>query len=80
VIDVPGNHITMNESPHVQVTELIRRRKVYPNHLKSYLRDLQDVRNDADYEQKSVSKKVVQRQLKKATEFVELVTREVEKK
>jgi uncharacterized protein (UPF0332 family) len=61
------------------VTELIRRRKVYPNHLKSYLRDLQDVRNDADYEQKSVSKKVALRQLKKATEFVELVTQEVEK-
>jgi len=62
------------------VTELIRRRKVYPNHLKSYLRDLQDVRNDADYEQKSVSKKVAQRQLKKAKEFVGLVTQEIEKK
>ncbi len=58
--------------------ELIKRRKIYPSHLKSYLRNLIDVRNDADYEQKSVSKKVALRQLKKAKEFVELVTQEME--
>ncbi|MCK5524925.1 MAG: HEPN domain-containing protein [Thiomargarita sp.] len=61
------------------VNELIRRRKVYPNDLKSYLKDLQDVRNDADYGQKSVSKKVVSRMLKKASHFVELITRNIEK-
>jgi len=43
------------------------------------LRDLQDVRNDADYKQKSVSEKVALRQLKKAQEFVEFIAQEVEK-
>ena len=49
--------------------ELIRKRKIYPNHLRSYLSDLQRVRNDADYRMKFISKKVASRQLKKAKEF-----------
>ncbi len=59
--------------------QLIHRRKMYPNRLKSYLRDLQDERNTADYKQDFVSKKVASRQLKKANEFVETVVREIEK-
>ncbi|HEW97522.1 MAG: hypothetical protein DRR16_17145 [Candidatus Parabeggiatoa sp. nov. 3] len=60
-------------------TELIRRRKIYPTHLKSYLADLQRIRDDADYELKSVSKKKCATQLKQAKEFVEIITKEIEK-
>ena len=55
--------------------ELIQRRKIYPNHLKSYLMDLQSVRNDADYKLKSISKKVASRQLRKAKEFIDKIER-----
>jgi uncharacterized protein (UPF0332 family) len=59
--------------------ELIRRRKIYPSRLKSYLSNLQDERNTADYKRDSVSKKVASRQLKKAKDFVETIVREIEK-
>jgi uncharacterized protein (UPF0332 family) len=59
-------------------TELIQRRKVYPSHLKSYLADLQEIRNDADYRVLQTSGKVASRQLKKAKEFLTLITKEVE--
>ncbi|MCP4110226.1 MAG: HEPN domain-containing protein [Desulfobacteraceae bacterium] len=58
--------------------ELIRRRKIYPGNLKSYLADLQRIRNDADYKLKFVSKKVALKQVKKAKEFVTKVLQEVE--
>ena len=61
------------------VVELIQRRKIYPSHLKSYLVDLQAVRNDADYKSKSVSKKLELRQLKKAQELIERIEQEIEK-
>ncbi|MDM8522305.1 HEPN domain-containing protein [Desulfococcaceae bacterium HSG8] len=57
--------------------ELIRRRKIYPSRLKSYLSDLQRVRDHADYKLKSVSKKVASRQLNKAKEFVANIIQEV---
>lgn len=58
------------------VYELIHRRKMYPGHLKSYLADLLTVREDADYELTQVSQKIALRQLKKAKEFVETLTKE----
>jgi len=61
------------------VTELIHKRKVYPNHLKAYLATLQEVRNKADYESDDISAKVAGRQLKKAQEFVEIILQELEK-
>lgn len=60
-------------------SELIQRRKIYPNKFRSYLMDLQAVRNDADYELIFVSKKVAQRQLKKAKEYVEVIDKEIYK-
>ena len=48
------------------VSEFIHKRKVYPNHIKAYLADLQVVRNDADYKIESLSEKIALRQLKKA--------------
>jgi len=61
------------------VTELTRRRKIYPSHLKSYLTDLQRIRDDADYELGTVSKKKASTQLKQAKEFVETIAKEIEK-
>ncbi len=58
--------------------ELIRKRKIYPGHLRSYLSDLQLVRNNADYRMKSVSKKIALRQLRKAEEFFVKVSEEVQ--
>jgi len=60
-------------------TELTQRRKIYPSHLKSYLPDLQNIRDDADYKLQSVSKKKASLQLKQAKEFVEIIAKEVEK-
>jgi len=55
--------------------ELIRKRKIYPNKFRSYLMDLQSVRDDADYELIFISKKVAKRHLKKAKEYVEALLR-----
>jgi uncharacterized protein (UPF0332 family) len=59
-------------------SKLIKRRKVYPSHLKSYLMDLQKVRDFADYKEYSISKKEAGRQLKKATEFVSMIIETVQ--
>ena len=40
--------------------------------------DLQRIRNRADYELQLISKKMASRQLKKAQEFVEIITQEIE--
>jgi uncharacterized protein (UPF0332 family) len=61
------------------VAELIRRRQVYSSHLKSYLPDLQRVRDDADYKLQSVPKKKASLQFKQAKEFVELITKALQK-
>ena len=57
-------------------SELIRRKKVYPSRLRSYLLDLQAVRNVADYSSRGVSKKAAERQLNRAREFVKALQQE----
>lgn len=52
---------------------LIHRQKFYPGYLKSYLLDLQGIRNDADYKSVSVSKTDATRALKKSQEFVRII-------
>jgi uncharacterized protein (UPF0332 family) len=59
--------------------ELIQRRKQYPRQFQAYLMDLQSVRDDADYKLKSVSRRIANNQLTKATEFVMTITRKIEK-
>ena len=59
-------------------SELIQRRKVYPGRLKSYLMDMQEIRNKADYQSVSISKKKAERQLNKAIQFVEAVIQRLE--
>ncbi len=58
--------------------ELIGRKKLFPASLRSYLFDLQLLRNDADYEEISISKKEATRHLKKANDFVRTVERRIE--
>ena len=77
--------IKMDNTNHKNVQalfsgELIRRRKVYSGSLRSYLMVMQEVRNEADYRPGSISKKVTQRQLTKAVEFVDAVTQRFEEK
>ena len=56
--------------------ELIKRRKIYPAHLKSYLSDFQFVRDKADYTDKSISMKITGRMLTKLKEMVRLIEKE----
>lgn len=58
-------------------SELIHRRKIYPRRLRSYLPDLQMVRDDADYKLKSISKRAANRQLNKAMEYLRTLRPEV---
>jgi uncharacterized protein (UPF0332 family) len=57
--------------------ELIKRRKIYPQRLKSFLSDMLGVRNDADYSIRHVSKKIALRQFSKAEDFVETIVQEL---
>lgn len=52
---------------------LIRQRKLYPSAMKSYLVDMLEQREDADYSETMISKANARLQLKQATEFVTAV-------
>ena len=54
--------------------KLITRQKVYPAKFKSYLPDMQMVRNIADYTDTRVSKKQANLWLTRAKEFVDIVS------
>ncbi len=58
-------------------TELIRRKKVFPGRLRSHLMVMQGARNIADYGSTVISKKVTQRQLNRAKEYVGILLQEV---
>lgn len=58
---------------------LIHRQKIYPSKLKSYLLDMQLVRNIADYSHKKVSKKLAREQLSQAEEMIRLIEKELGK-
>jgi uncharacterized protein (UPF0332 family) len=77
-----NNGINLDKIKHESIqalfsSELIHKRKIYPGHLKSYLSDLQTVRDIADYEIKTTSKKVASQQLKNAKEFITEVERKI---
>ncbi len=59
--------------------ELVRRRKIYPAKLKSYLYDMQLVRNKADYSCENVSRKRAGKWLSRIKEMIELIEKEVGK-
>jgi len=58
--------------------ELIKRRKIYPAKLKSYLPDMQLVRNQADYTAKQISRKVARLRLSDLEEMLRLIGKEIE--
>ncbi len=58
-------------------SELINRRKIYPAKLKSYLPDIQFVRNKADYTDQNVGKKTVSQLLLKVKEIYGLIEKEI---
>ena len=58
---------------------LIRRQKVYPDRIKSYLPDMQESKNKADYSEKDIGKKVAYRQLLRASEMIALIEKELNK-
>jgi uncharacterized protein (UPF0332 family) len=63
---ITNPRISHSAAQSLFATELIRRRKIYPSHLKSY-------------KLQSVSKKKASTPLKRAKEFVEIITKEIEK-
>jgi len=56
---------------------LIKRKKIYPGRIKTYLLDMQETRNKADYSEKDVGKKAAYRQISRAVEFVNLIEKEL---
>lgn len=56
---------------------LVNRRKIYPAKLKSYLREMQILRNNADYKAADVSKKKVRIWLSCAQEMVACIEKEL---
>ena len=58
--------------------ELIKRRKIYPSHLKSYLGDMLSFRNLSDYSTINLSKRVAHEQLAHAEELVAIIRKELE--
>jgi uncharacterized protein (UPF0332 family) len=59
--------------------ELINRRKLYPARLRSYLSDMQFVRDKADYTDGNVSRKMARRMLSKPEEMIRHIGEEIEK-
>lgn len=59
--------------------KLIKRQKIYPANLKSYLMDMQGVRNQADYTHESISKKLAFKQIMKAKEMITAIGKELKK-
>jgi uncharacterized protein (UPF0332 family) len=49
---------------------LIRQRKLYSSSMRSYLIDMLEIRESADYSERMISKADAKSQVKKATEFV----------
>ena len=53
---------------------------MFPGKIKSYLSDMQAVRNIADYREINVGKKAADRQVAKAAEMVDLIEEELDRK
>ena len=58
---------------------LIKRQKIYPAGMKSYLTEMQLIRNRADYEPHFISRKTAHRQMSKAVEIIDCVVLEIGK-
>lgn len=56
--------------------KLIHRQKVYPSKLKSYLSDMQALRDQADYKSENVSRQDAAQQLRKSEEMLSIIGKE----
>jgi uncharacterized protein (UPF0332 family) len=75
ILKKSGIESEKNEHDWVQSTfnrELIYRRGIFPQRIRSYLMDLQKIRNLADYSSVCISKKIAYRQIKKVEELFNL--------
>ncbi len=59
--------------------KLVKRQKIYPARLKSYLMDMQGVRNQADYTDEGISRNLASQQISKASEMIASIEKELEK-
>jgi uncharacterized protein (UPF0332 family) len=66
-----------HEALQGKFSELIRQKKAYPSHIKSYLMELIAVRELADYGLEMVSLRVAKECVRKATEFVTLIEKAI---
>ncbi len=57
--------------------KLIKRQKIYPSKFKSYLSDMQLIRNKADYLQEEITHKIANRWLYRAKEMLECIEKEI---
>jgi uncharacterized protein (UPF0332 family) len=57
--------------------KLIRSRKIYPSKLRSYLADMQAVREQADYKKEAVNKHLALQQLRMAKELMSAIKKEI---
>jgi uncharacterized protein (UPF0332 family) len=58
--------------------ECVHRRKIVPKYLASYISDLQNDRNTADYDPTFISRRTAERTLKKADTFLNYILKEFE--
>ncbi|HHC24388.1 MAG TPA: HEPN domain-containing protein [Desulfobacterales bacterium] len=58
---------------------LIKRKKVFPSKFRSYLTDMQAVRDQADYSVKDVSKRLASKQVSRSEEMIEIIRKELMK-
>lgn len=58
--------------------KLIKRQKVYPARVKSYLMVMQGARNQADYTALCTGKKLARQQIERAGEMITLIEKELE--
>ena len=58
---------------------LIKRTKTFPSKFRSYLMDMQTVRDQADYSVKDVSKRLASKQVSQSEDMIEIIRRELTK-
>jgi len=76
------NGIQSDKNEHAWVQsefnlQLIKRKKVYHSKLRTYLLDMQDIRNKADYSEKNISKRIACKQLSWAIEMIEFIEKDL---
>jgi uncharacterized protein (UPF0332 family) len=84
VVALEHNGIARDKIDHRWVqsefsSKLIGSRKIYPTRLKSYLPEMQAVRNLADYKPEGINRKKASEQMSRASEMLMLIEKELSK-